>query len=113
MPSKVIIIVTEFMFLGINIFWDLLRAHFNPRLTDRGKMSLSRAQNIFMPANINSIVLLVPLIVYFEQITRQKFIAFLELFWCIYSSTIVSLYGQNIFVFAHSLLLANYKALSV
>ena len=58
MPSKVIIIVIEFMFLGINIFWALLRAHFNPRLTARAKMSLSRAQNIFMPANINSIVLL-------------------------------------------------------
>ena len=46
------------MFLGINIFWALLRAHFNPRLTTRAKMSRSRAQNIFMPANINSIVLL-------------------------------------------------------
>ena len=57
MPSKVIIIVIEFMFLGINIFWALLRAHFNPRLTARAKMSLSRAQNIFMLANINSIVL--------------------------------------------------------
>ena len=45
------------MFLGIIIFWALLRAHFNPRLTARAKMSLSRAQNIFMPANINSIVL--------------------------------------------------------
>ena len=30
MPSKVIIIVIEFMFLGINIFWALLRAHFSP-----------------------------------------------------------------------------------
>ena len=58
MPSKVIIIVIEFMFLGINIFWALLRAHFNSRLTTRAKMSLSRAQNIFMPAKINSIVLL-------------------------------------------------------
>ena len=57
MPSKVIIIVIEFMFLGINMFWALLRAHFNPRLTARAKMSLSRAQNIFMPANMNSIVL--------------------------------------------------------
>ena len=58
MPSKVIIIVIAFMFLGINIFWALLRAHFNPRLTARAKMSLTRAQNIFTPANINSIVLL-------------------------------------------------------
>ena len=45
------------MFLGINIFWALLRAYFNPRLMARAKMSLSRAQNIFMPANINSILL--------------------------------------------------------
>ena len=59
MPSKVIIIVIEFMFLGINIFWALLRAHFNPRLKARAKMSLSRVQNIFMPANINSIVLII------------------------------------------------------
>ena len=57
MATKVIIIVIEFMFLDINIFWALLRAHFNPRLTARAKMSLSRAQNIFMPANITSIVL--------------------------------------------------------
>ena len=57
-PSKVIIIVIEFIFLGINIFRALLRAHFNPRLTAWAKMSLSRAENIFMPANINSIVLL-------------------------------------------------------
>ena len=44
------------MFLGINIFRALLRAHFSPRLAARAKMSLSRAQNILMPANINSIV---------------------------------------------------------
>ena len=46
------------MFLSINMFPTLLRAHFNPRLTARAKVSLSRAQNIFMPANINCIVLL-------------------------------------------------------
>ena len=34
------------------------QAHFSPRLAARAKMSLSRAQNMFMPANINSIVLL-------------------------------------------------------
>ena len=58
MPSKVILIVIEFISLGINIFWAILRAHFNPRLAARAKMSLSRAQNIFMPKNINSIVIL-------------------------------------------------------
>ena len=48
--------VLEFMFLDINKFWALLRAHFNPRLAAWANMSLSRAQNIFMTANINSIV---------------------------------------------------------
>ena len=57
MPSKVVIrMVTQFMSLAINIFWALSKAHFNPRLTARAKMSQSWAQNIFMPATINSIV---------------------------------------------------------
>ena len=56
MPSKVIIIVIQF--LGINIFWSLLKSHFNPCLMAQAKMSLRQAQNIFMPTNINSIVLL-------------------------------------------------------
>ena len=34
------------------------QTRFSPRLAARAKMSLSRAQNIFMPANINSIVIL-------------------------------------------------------
>ena len=38
------------MFLGINMFWALLR-----RILE---ISLTRAQNIFMPANINSIVII-------------------------------------------------------
>ena len=33
MPSRVIIIVTKFMFFGINIFWTLLRA--NPHIYTR------------------------------------------------------------------------------
>ena len=61
MPSKVILIVIEFMFLGINIFLGPSQTHFSPRLAARAKMSLSRAQNIFMPANINSIVILIKL----------------------------------------------------
>ena len=46
------------MFLGINIFGALLNAHLNPSLMARAKMSLSRAQNIFILANINSNVVL-------------------------------------------------------
>ena len=37
------------MFLGINMFWARLRLI--------SKMSLRRAQNIFMPKNINSITI--------------------------------------------------------
>ena len=58
MPSKVIVIVIQLMFLGINIFRGLLRGHFNPHLTARAKMSLIRGHNSFMSAKINSIVLL-------------------------------------------------------
>ena len=58
MSSKVIIRVIQFMFLGINIFGALLNAHLNPSLMARAKMSLSRAQNIFILANINSNVVL-------------------------------------------------------
>ena len=46
------------MFLGINVFCALLRAHFNPCLVAQAKMGMSQAQNIFMPANINPTVLL-------------------------------------------------------
>ena len=38
------------------MIWAPLRAHFNPRLAARAKMSLKQAQTIVMPANINSIV---------------------------------------------------------
>ena len=34
------------------------QTYFSPRLAARAKMSLSRAQNIFMPKNINSIVII-------------------------------------------------------
>ena len=44
------------MFFGVNMFWALLSAHFSPRYA-RAKMSLSRAQNIFTPVNINYIVI--------------------------------------------------------
>ena len=43
------------MFAGINMFWA--QTHFSPRLVARAKMSLRRAQNIFMPKNINSITI--------------------------------------------------------
>ena len=40
---------------------EFVFAHFNPRLTALAKMSLSRAQNIFMPKNINSITIIITL----------------------------------------------------
>ena len=57
MAFKVIVIVIELMFLAINMFLALLRAHFNPRYA-RAKMILSRTKNIFMPAHVNSIVIM-------------------------------------------------------
>ena len=38
----------------VRIFWALLRAHFIPCLTAGAKMSLSRAQDIFIHPNINN-----------------------------------------------------------
>ena len=47
------IIVIQFMFLGINIFWVPLRSHFNPHLMGQAEMSLGLTLNIFMPGNTN------------------------------------------------------------
>ena len=55
-PSKVIITVIQFGLLVINIFWALLRPHFSPRLTAGAKITLSRAQNKFIPGDVNSTV---------------------------------------------------------
>ena len=46
-------ITIEFMLAGINMFWA--------RLDSLAKMSLRRAQNIFMPKNINSITIIITL----------------------------------------------------
>lgn len=68
MPFKVIIILIQFMFLDINMFWALPRAHFDPRL-----MSLSRAaQNIFMPVYINSVALIPKSYMYCSQFSDGK-----------------------------------------
>ena len=56
--DKITTVIQLFMFLGINIFWALLRAHFKPCLTAYAKMNLRQAQNKFLPMNMNSIVLL-------------------------------------------------------
>ena len=58
MAFTVIIIITEFMFLGINMFLALLIAHFNPHYA-WAKMILSWAKNILMPVNVNSTVTLI------------------------------------------------------
>lgn len=46
------------MFLGKNICWALLEAHFNPCLAAFGKMSLCQVQNKFMLVSIYSFALL-------------------------------------------------------
>ena len=54
----IIIIVIKFTLLGMNTLWAPIRADFYPRLTSRTKISLSRAQNMLMRANIKSGVLI-------------------------------------------------------
>ena len=44
--------------LGYKYVLGPSQAHFSSRLAARAKMSLSRVQNIFMPANINCIVII-------------------------------------------------------
>ena len=44
--------------IGHKFVLGLSQSSYNPRLAAQAKMSLSSAQNIFMPTNINSIVLL-------------------------------------------------------
>ena len=39
-PSKVVIIEIWFMLSCINMFWDLLRAHYNPCVMAQAEMSL-------------------------------------------------------------------------
>ena len=52
---------TEFMFAGINLFWAQLRLIL-ARAVRRGlKWALRRAQNIFMPKNINSVTIIITL----------------------------------------------------
>ena len=46
------------MLLDINMFYVLHRAHNPPPLDARAKTSLSRAQNVVIPMNINYIVLI-------------------------------------------------------
>ena len=78
MPSKVIIIVIEFMFLGMNMFWALiLRAHFNSHLA--AKMSLSNVQNIFIPL-------------------EHKLSCFIIIFMCCYSLCSVNEEGVSVFM---------------
>ena len=77
-PSKVIIIVIELMFLGMNMFWALiLRARFNPHLA--AKMSSSKVQNIFIPL-------------------EHKLYCFIIIFMCCYSPCSVDGEGVSVFI---------------
>ena len=69
--------VSWFVLNNVLIVWndnetiEFMFAHFNPRLTALAKMSLSRAQNIFMPKNINSITIIITLEGIEEIITEK------------------------------------------
>ena len=51
----------EFMFLGINMFWARLRLALVRAIRPGLKWALRRAQNIFMPKNINSVTIIITL----------------------------------------------------
>ena len=58
-PSIVNEKLIQFLFLAINMFWALLRAHFNPPQGAQAKMILSGDhENICMSTNINYFVFL-------------------------------------------------------
>ncbi len=69
LPFKFIIIVIQLMFLGINMFLALLKL-----ILTLAKMSLSRAKNIFMPANINPIVILYAAVHIFKKMAMKLYI---------------------------------------
>ena len=62
--------VVEFMFLGINMFFGLSLSHFNPCLAAQAKMTLGCIQNLFMPVNINFIILLITLFLHMQLILQ-------------------------------------------
>lgn len=64
------------MFVGINMFLVLLKAHFNPRPTTRPEMTLSQALNIFVPAKINSLVYLLSRDVVTSDVYRDVWTAY-------------------------------------
>ena len=59
------------MFLGVNMFFGLSLSHFNPCLAAQAKMILSCIQNLFMPVNINFIILLITLFLHMQLILQQ------------------------------------------
>lgn len=54
MPAKVVIKVLEFILLGIDMVWAPSLGHFT--IAYRAKLPLSRTLNVFMSANINSVL---------------------------------------------------------
>ena len=58
MLSKVIMIVVQFLFAGIHTYYCLgpFQSHFKPPLAARAKMTMSRAQDIFITANVHFFV---------------------------------------------------------
>ena len=60
------------MFMGINMFWALLKFFFSPSRRVGVKMILRRAENIFIPQNINLITIIIILIVALEGIDKIK-----------------------------------------
>ena len=71
MPAKVVIKVREFILLGIDMVWAPSLGHFT--LAYRAKLPLSRTLNVFMSANINSVVLFPNIFLNYIYVTQFRF----------------------------------------
>lgn len=72
MPAKVVIKVLEFILLGIDMVWAPSLGHFT--LAYRAKLPLSRTLNVFMSANINSVLFLNIFLNYIHTLLDSGFV---------------------------------------
>ena len=71
MPSKVLIVVLVVQFIFLSICFGPFQSHSNPRLAARPKMTLSWAQNIFIPVRKNRCFITITLKQTNKQINKQ------------------------------------------
>ena len=72
MPSKVLIVVLVVQFIFLSICFGPFQSHSNPRLAARPKMTLSWAQNIFIPVRKNRCFITITLKQTNKQTNKQR-----------------------------------------